>query len=151
MNESWLKMVMPPIWINNNITGEDWLSAILTQNEGITMRTPEATSPSRTTSFNRHNVSIQTQTLESFMKRTTFHLMQQASHMTQRILPHLLNQQLMTVPLWINSQEVSHHWDKANYWTQRMLAHLLSLPVTLTYEFCSTHTRGMEAFQEGTH
>jgi len=49
------KVKMPQSWETNMCAGPDWFSAFL--NNDLSIRTPEATSLSRATSFNRHNVN----------------------------------------------------------------------------------------------
>lgn len=47
---------MPDNWYNNCSAGEDWLYCFLKRNKDLSLRTPQATSLSRATSFNKHNV-----------------------------------------------------------------------------------------------
>lgn len=47
---------MPSNWYDNHCAGEDWLYSYLKRNNDLSVRTPQATSLHRTTSFNRHNV-----------------------------------------------------------------------------------------------
>ncbi|XP_050676211.1 uncharacterized protein LOC126973109 [Leptidea sinapis] len=43
-------------WIQNNMAGPDWFKSFMHRNPQLSLRTPEATSLSRATSFNRTNV-----------------------------------------------------------------------------------------------
>ena len=51
------KVKMPQSWETNRCAGPDWFSAFLKRHNSLSIRTPEATSLSRATSFNRHNVN----------------------------------------------------------------------------------------------
>ena len=47
----------PSIWISNEIAGEEWFSKFMKRNTGLSLRTPELTSLSRATSFNKTNIN----------------------------------------------------------------------------------------------
>lgn len=47
---------IPQSWHDNGTAGPDWLTSFLKRNPGLSIRTPEATSLGRATSFNRHNI-----------------------------------------------------------------------------------------------
>lgn len=49
---------MPDSWRTKLLPGEDWLGAFLKRHPSLSIRIPQATSLSRATSFNKHNVSI---------------------------------------------------------------------------------------------
>lgn len=47
---------IPSSWHENRKAGPDWLTGFLKRNSHLSIRTPESTSASRATSFNKHNV-----------------------------------------------------------------------------------------------
>lgn len=51
------KLRCPPNWMTNSIAGKDCLAGFLKRNPQLSIRKPQATSLSRATSFNRHNVN----------------------------------------------------------------------------------------------
>ena len=63
---------MPKSWIENQQAGIDWLQGFLKRNPTITLRTPEATSLGRATSFNRHNVEQFFNNLRLVLERDGF-------------------------------------------------------------------------------
>ena len=63
---------MPDSWIQNKSAGPDWFSAFMKRNADLEIRTPEATSMSRATSFNRANVNMFFNKLATVMDREKF-------------------------------------------------------------------------------
>lgn len=51
------KVCVPDNWHTNQKASKDWLIGFLKRNSSLSIRTPEATSLGRMTSFNKHNVS----------------------------------------------------------------------------------------------
>lgn len=60
---------MPASWENNKCAGADWLSSFIKRNNEISIRLPEACSLSRATSFNRHNVMLFFDKLQTILMR----------------------------------------------------------------------------------
>jgi len=48
---------VPEAWLRDCSAGEEWLVGFLKRHQSLSIRTPEATSLSRSTAFNRHNVA----------------------------------------------------------------------------------------------
>jgi len=63
---------IPISWIRNQTAGEDWLSGLFLRHPSLSLRTPEATSLSRATSFNRFNVGSFFDNLDTVLKRHKF-------------------------------------------------------------------------------
>ncbi|XP_065658788.1 uncharacterized protein LOC136083316 [Hydra vulgaris] len=61
--KSWLKLLM---------AGPDWMREFLNRHSGLSIRTPEATSLARATSFNRANVGVFFQKLSDVLDRNHF-------------------------------------------------------------------------------
>jgi len=64
---------VPGSWTNAQMAGRDWFSAFMRRHQSVlSVRTPEATSLSRMTSFNRTNVGLFYDNLEGLYKRYHF-------------------------------------------------------------------------------
>ena len=63
---------MPKNWEENCSAGEDWMYHFMKRNPNLSIRTPEATSLSRATSFNRKNVTDLYENQDSTMKKGSF-------------------------------------------------------------------------------
>lgn len=50
--------IVPKSWSESKLAGEDWLGSFLKRNATLSIRSPQATSLSRATSFNKHNTSL---------------------------------------------------------------------------------------------
>ena len=59
-------------WVAAKKAGSDWLSGFMKRHPNLTLRTPESTSLSRATSFNRHNVNVFYDKYESVLQRDGF-------------------------------------------------------------------------------
>ena len=67
-----LGLKIPNSWVAAKKTGSDWLSGFMKRHPNLTLRTPESTSLSRATSFNRHNVNAFYDKYESVLQRDGF-------------------------------------------------------------------------------
>nr|CAH7738859.1 unnamed protein product [Callosobruchus chinensis] len=65
-------IAMPQSWLKNKEAGVDWLTAFLKRKQSLSVRSPEATSMSRATSFNRTNVDLFFANLADVMDRYKF-------------------------------------------------------------------------------
>ncbi|KAJ0171514.1 hypothetical protein K1T71_013064 [Dendrolimus kikuchii] len=63
---------IPNNWSRNNAAGKDWFRGFLLRNPEISLRTPEATSLSRATSFNKKNVGDFFENLKLVRERYKF-------------------------------------------------------------------------------
>ena len=63
---------MPESWVRDRCAGPDWFSGFMKRNSDLAIRTPEATSISRATSFNRTNVKLFFEKLALVMDRDKF-------------------------------------------------------------------------------
>ncbi|GBM45820.1 hypothetical protein AVEN_272237-1 [Araneus ventricosus] len=52
------KINIPKSWTEHEMAGSDWFSAFLKRHPKLSIRSPQATSISRATSFNEHNVDL---------------------------------------------------------------------------------------------
>lgn len=59
-------------WDQKQMAGTDWMKAVQKRNETLSLRTPEATSLSRGTGFNRQNVIDFFTNLKNIFDRETF-------------------------------------------------------------------------------
>lgn len=67
-----LSLTVPDSWKKNEMAGPDWFTSFLSRNSELSIRTPEATSLSRATSFNKTNVEGFFINLENVLKRYKF-------------------------------------------------------------------------------
>ena len=67
-----LGLQIPNSWVAAKKAGSDWLSGFMKRHPNLTLRTPESTSLSRATSFNRHNVNVFYDKYESVLQRDGF-------------------------------------------------------------------------------
>lgn len=66
------KKDMPDSWRHNKQAGADWFAAFLKRNPRLSIRTPEATSLGRATSFNKKNVTDFFDKLNNVLERYSF-------------------------------------------------------------------------------
>lgn len=66
------KTNIPDNWINNKIASKDWIRGFLNRQSHLSIRTPEATSLSRATSFNKANVDTFFENLKTVFQRHQF-------------------------------------------------------------------------------
>ncbi|XP_050506078.1 uncharacterized protein LOC126884227 [Diabrotica virgifera virgifera] len=67
-----LKVKFPDSWNQNQIAGEDWFTAYLKRHRTLAIRTPEATSLARASSFNKENVGKFFSNLQTVLNRHRF-------------------------------------------------------------------------------
>jgi len=63
------QITFPDSWHKNQMAGEDWLRLFIKRHPTLSIRTPQATSLTRATSFNRHNVTLFFNNLKTVYKR----------------------------------------------------------------------------------
>ncbi|CAF4890988.1 unnamed protein product [Pieris macdunnoughi] len=63
---------IPSSWHQNNMAGPDWFQNFMRRNANLSLRTPEATSLSRATSFNRTNVNAFFEKYQGVLQRHEF-------------------------------------------------------------------------------
>ena len=68
-----LGLKIPNSWVAAKKAGSDWLSGFMKRHPNLTLRTPESTSLSRATSFNRHNVNAFMTIMNRFCKGMDLH------------------------------------------------------------------------------
>lgn len=67
-----LGLTYPKQWDENNEAGREWLIGFLHRDKTLSLRRPEATSLSRATSFNQHNVSMFYSKLKLLLEKYEF-------------------------------------------------------------------------------
>lgn len=65
-------ILMPESWSENEMAGSEWIKNFRHRNSQLKLRTPEATSLSRATSFNKYNVSQFFQNLTNVLEKNKF-------------------------------------------------------------------------------
>lgn len=66
------KIVTPPEWNKNNKAGIHWLHGFMSRHKELSLRQPESTSLSRTSSFNKANTTTFVSHLEKLYKKHNF-------------------------------------------------------------------------------
>lgn len=64
---------VPTNWTDIEMAGPDWFSSFIIRNCTLSLRTPESTSLSRATRFNKHNVGLFFDNLANVLERYKFH------------------------------------------------------------------------------
>ncbi|KAK9702724.1 hypothetical protein QE152_g29777 [Popillia japonica] len=65
-------IVTPPEWVKNSKAGIHWLHGFMNRNTDLSLRQPESTSLSRTSSFNKTNTTMFFSNLEKLYKKHNF-------------------------------------------------------------------------------
>jgi hypothetical protein len=76
------KCIVPLSWSVKKKAGRDWLSGFMRRRQDLSIRKPQATSLSRATSFNKHNV-------DSFFDNVEVELQVREAHWLQSALQYL--------------------------------------------------------------
>lgn len=63
---------VPPKWVEQETATYDWFYGFMSRHKELSLRVPEATSLSRATAFNRHNVGNFFENLKSLLQRFNF-------------------------------------------------------------------------------
>ncbi|KAJ8931401.1 hypothetical protein NQ314_015688 [Rhamnusium bicolor] len=67
-----LNIKFPKEWNKREAAGNDWLAGFIERNSDLSVRQPEATSLSRSTAFNKHNINTFFQKLSDLRERYNF-------------------------------------------------------------------------------